>query len=99
MAEMLEQKNRLAYDKGRLQTKVDHLQSELESLANSQIELMQLRKNNQTLEAKYSKVSTGTDFTGGHYIISFLEQFSWTSKSIDPCKQLGSSIEKCIHNA
>ncbi|XP_064642994.1 coiled-coil domain-containing protein 150-like [Lineus longissimus] len=56
MTEMLEQKNRLAYDKGRLQTKVDHLQSELESLANSQTELMQLRKNNQTIEAKYSKV-------------------------------------------
>ena len=58
MADMLEQKNKLAYDKGRLQSKVDQLQRDLESLANAQTELVQSKKLNVSLEAKYHKVSS-----------------------------------------
>ena len=54
---MLAQKNKLAYDKGRLQSKVDQLQKDLESLANAQTDLVQARKLNTTLETKYHKVS------------------------------------------
>lgn len=53
---MMEQKNKLAYDKGRLQTKVDDLQRDLEGLAGVQNELIQLRKSYAALESRYSKV-------------------------------------------
>ncbi len=56
MAEMIEQKNKLAYDKGRLQSRVDALQKELEGLANAQSEQVQVRKLATQLEAKYHKV-------------------------------------------
>ena len=58
MTDMLEQKNKLAYDKGRLQSKVDQLQRDLESLANAQTELVQSKKLNASLEVKYHKVSS-----------------------------------------
>ncbi len=53
---MIEQKNKLAYDKGRLQSRVDALQKELEGLANAQSEQVQVRKLATQLEAKYHKV-------------------------------------------
>ena len=56
--EMMEQKNRLAYDKGRLQNRVDDLQREVESLANSQSEATQLRKVSSSLESNFKKVLT-----------------------------------------
>ena len=58
MTDMLEQKNKLAYDKGRLQSKVDQLQRDLESLANAQTELVQSKKLNASLEVKYHEVSS-----------------------------------------
>lgn len=57
MAEMMEQKNKLAYDKGRLQNRVGELQREVESLASGQSELAQLRKLASTTESNYKKVS------------------------------------------
>ncbi|XP_066297644.1 coiled-coil domain-containing protein 150-like isoform X2 [Branchiostoma lanceolatum] len=57
MAEMIDSKNRLAYDKGKLQTKVDQLQQELESLANAQSEVVHLRKVNAAVEAKFNKAA------------------------------------------
>ena len=54
---MMEQKNKLAYDKGRLQSKVDQLQAELESLAHAQTDLTQAKRTIAALEAKITKVS------------------------------------------
>ena len=53
---MQEQKNQLAYDKGRLQSRVEELQREVQALANAQSELVQLRKVTAALEVNYKKV-------------------------------------------
>ena len=55
---MLEQKNKLAYDKGKLQNRVDHLQRELEELASAKTDLIQMRKTNAAMDAKLNKVIT-----------------------------------------
>ena len=57
MATMLDQKNKLAYEKGRLQNGVKELQQEVERLASAQSELSQSRKMTTTLESSYKKVS------------------------------------------
>lgn len=57
MSGLLEQKNRLAYDKGKLQTRVDQLQAELESLGDTKAELAKLTRHNSELENKYKKVT------------------------------------------
>ena len=54
--EMLEQKNKLAYDKGKLESKVEQLQREMENLASAQVDLSQLRKLQNSTEAKLNKV-------------------------------------------
>ena len=54
---MMEQKNKLSYDKGRLTARVEDLQREVESLANAQSELTQLRKTAATMDANYKKVN------------------------------------------
>ncbi|XP_071805005.1 coiled-coil domain-containing protein 150-like [Asterias amurensis] len=57
IAELLESKNRLAYDKGRLQNRVDQLQGEMASLAGAQADVHQLKKVNDIMQAKLSKTS------------------------------------------
>nr|XP_014344292.1 PREDICTED: coiled-coil domain-containing protein 150 [Latimeria chalumnae] len=57
LADLMDSKNKLAYDKGKLQTKVQQLQEELESLADAQSNNHQLRKLNTALEAKYNQVN------------------------------------------
>ena len=55
---MVEQKNKLAYEKGKLHTQVTSLQRDVETLANASNELTQSKKLNITLEAKLSKVTS-----------------------------------------
>ncbi len=57
MTDMLEQKNKLAYEKGRLQSKVDQLQKEVEQLAGAHTDSVGLGKMKQALEAKLNKVT------------------------------------------
>ncbi len=57
MTDMLEQKNKLAYEKGRLQSKVDQLQKEVEQLAEAHTDSVGLGKMKQALEAKLNKVT------------------------------------------
>ena len=83
MAEMLEQKNKLAYDKGRLQSKVDQLQKNLESLANAQTDLVKARKSNTTLEAKYHKVRIRKHFSEVMYSNSKLMNIEPFCYSLD----------------
>ncbi|XP_051874578.1 coiled-coil domain-containing protein 150 [Pristis pectinata] len=54
--EMSESKNKLAYDKGRLQSRVQQLQEELQHRSDASSENVQLRKVNALLETKYSQV-------------------------------------------
>ncbi|XP_064418253.1 coiled-coil domain-containing protein 150 [Latimeria chalumnae] len=58
LADLMDSKNKLAYDKGKLQTKVQQLQEELESLADAQSNNHQLRKLNTALEAKYNQAQS-----------------------------------------
>ena len=53
---MMEAKQQLAYDKGRLESTVEQLRAELQGLASSNQEAIQLRKTNAALEAKCTKV-------------------------------------------
>ncbi|KAM4771074.1 coiled-coil domain-containing protein 150 [Rhinophrynus dorsalis] len=56
--DLMDSKNKLAYEKGNLQSTVDKLQSELQSVGDAQSENAQLRKLNTALEAKYTQVNT-----------------------------------------
>ena len=53
---MMEQKNKLAYDKGKLQTRLEQVQGQLESCAAAQAELQQLQRAHAALDGKHSKV-------------------------------------------
>ena len=53
MANMLDQKNKIAYDKGRLQSKVDQFQTELENLTGVQAEVMSLKKGIEISEGMH----------------------------------------------
>ncbi|XP_078521516.1 coiled-coil domain-containing protein 150 [Lissotriton helveticus] len=57
LLELTDSRNKLAYEKGRLQARVHQLEDELESLGDAWSENTQLRKINTALEAKYSQVS------------------------------------------
>ena len=60
MKEMLEAKNRLAYEKGCLQTQVEQLQSQMENLASANTDYAKLKKANTLLETNYQKVGVLT---------------------------------------
>ncbi|XP_030436757.1 coiled-coil domain-containing protein 150 isoform X6 [Gopherus evgoodei] len=57
LAELTDSKNKLAYDKGKLQSKVQQLEEELQSLADAHAENSHLRKLNTALETKYTQVN------------------------------------------
>ncbi|KAM9123406.1 coiled-coil domain-containing protein 150 isoform 2-T3 [Pangshura tecta] len=57
LAELTDSKNKLAYDKGKLQTKVQQLEEELQPLADAHSENSHLRKLNTALETKYTQVN------------------------------------------
>ncbi|KAM4694687.1 coiled-coil domain-containing protein 150 [Discoglossus pictus] len=59
--ELTESKNKLAYEKGKLQSTVDQLQSELQSVCDAQSENVQLRRLNTALETKYTQANTELD--------------------------------------
>lgn len=57
MMEMMEQKNKLAYENGSLQTQVTHLTSEVDKLKNAQNESTKLKHLNDGLQNRYDKVT------------------------------------------
>ena len=69
MQQMLEQKNRLAYEKGRLEKKVEQLQLDLESRSSMEAELNRLKKCHKVLEAKYTKVCGLDTSVFGHVCV------------------------------
>ncbi|XP_014426371.2 coiled-coil domain-containing protein 150 isoform X5 [Pelodiscus sinensis] len=57
LAELTDSKNKLAYDKGKLQNKVQQLEEEMQSLADARSENNHLHKLNTALEIKYTQLS------------------------------------------
>ena len=57
MQELLEGKNRLAYEKGQLNQRIDALQKELEDVTKIQTENKHLKKMKTSLESQIKKVS------------------------------------------
>ncbi|VDI60114.1 Hypothetical predicted protein, partial [Mytilus galloprovincialis] len=55
MMEMMDQKNKLAYDNGSLQTQVTHLTAEVDKLKNAQNEATKLKHINDGLQNRYDK--------------------------------------------
>ncbi|CAH2248401.1 Hypothetical predicted protein [Pelobates cultripes] len=55
--ELMESKNKLAYEKGKLQSTVEQLKAELQSLGDANNENSQLRKLNTALETKYTQAN------------------------------------------
>eukprot|EP00062_Callorhinchus_milii_P000708 gi/632934943/ref/XP_007887121.1/ PREDICTED: coiled-coil domain-containing protein 150 [Callorhinchus milii] len=58
LAELTESKNKLAYEKGKLQTRVEQLQEELKCTSAANFENTKLKKRNTALESKYSQINT-----------------------------------------
>lgn len=57
LKEMMDQKNKLAYENGRLQTQVEQTTQELESLRKADLESTKYKQLAETLAAKYSQVA------------------------------------------
>ncbi|CAC5405195.1 unnamed protein product [Mytilus coruscus] len=55
MMEMMEQKNKLAYENGSLQTQVTHLTAEVDKLKNAQNDATKLKHINEGLQNRYDK--------------------------------------------
>ncbi|XP_035648331.1 coiled-coil domain-containing protein 150 isoform X3 [Oncorhynchus keta] len=58
LKELTDSKNNLAYEKGKLQTRVDQLQEELQALRDTHVESVQQCKLSSVLENKYTQVSS-----------------------------------------
>nr|XP_020849288.1 coiled-coil domain-containing protein 150 isoform X4 [Phascolarctos cinereus] len=56
LGKITDSKNKLSYEKGKLQTKVKQLQKEINSLADARSENDELRKLNKALETKYAQM-------------------------------------------
>ncbi|ELV11064.1 Coiled-coil domain-containing protein 150, partial [Tupaia chinensis] len=56
LGKITESKNKLAYEKGKLQTKVKQLEEQLHSFTETRLQNDHLRKLNKALEAKYAQV-------------------------------------------
>ncbi|XP_061464144.1 coiled-coil domain-containing protein 150 [Rhineura floridana] len=57
LEELTDNKNKLAYDKGKLQTRVQQLEEEVQSFMDARSENSQLRKLNTALETKFNQVN------------------------------------------
>lgn len=55
---MVEQKNKLAYENGKLRSTVSRLQQEISDVTRDQADITQLRRLTESLQAKYTKVSS-----------------------------------------
>ncbi|XP_033113716.1 coiled-coil domain-containing protein 150-like isoform X2 [Anneissia japonica] len=58
LAELVDSKNQLAYDKGQLQSKLLHLQQELEAVSDARSEVTHLKRTNTALQSKVKSLSS-----------------------------------------
>ena len=56
LKEMMDQKNKLAYENGRLQTQVEQMSAEVEGLRKADLECTQYKQLAEALQSKYSQV-------------------------------------------
>ncbi|XP_072264478.1 coiled-coil domain-containing protein 150 isoform X2 [Pyxicephalus adspersus] len=61
LTELTDGKSKLAYEKGKLESRVRKLQSELQSVCDAQLENTKLRKLNGALEIKYTQINSEYD--------------------------------------
>ena len=69
----MDQKNKLAYENGRLQTQVEQMNGELEALRKAELECTQYKQLSETLQSKYSQVILSLqDFKVGCLFYNFI---------------------------
>ncbi|XP_074856710.1 coiled-coil domain-containing protein 150 [Carettochelys insculpta] len=85
-ADLTDSKNKLVYDKGKLQTKIQQLEEELQSLADIRSENTHLCKLNTTLEAKYTQAQIILELRE--------EEFSMATQSRDKALQESQKIKE-----
>ncbi|XP_075058526.1 coiled-coil domain-containing protein 150 isoform X2 [Mixophyes fleayi] len=61
LTELTDSKNKLAYEKGKMQSTIEHLQSELQSFCDAQSENSKLRKLSAALQTKYTQTNSELD--------------------------------------
>lgn len=58
LKDMMDQKNKLAYENGRFQTQVEQMSLELDGLRKSDLECTQYKQLAEALQSKYSQVQS-----------------------------------------
>uniref|UniRef100_A0A8C8VGM3 Coiled-coil domain containing 150 n=1 Tax=Pelusios castaneus TaxID=367368 RepID=A0A8C8VGM3_9SAUR len=100
LAELTDSKNKLAYDKGKLQTKVQQLEEELQSLADAQSENSHLRKLNTALETKYTQVNTdlGSVKINMQRMEAQLKQMANLQRQLEEAKEDNNKVTAMLEN-
>ena len=98
ISDLLESKNRLAYEKGQLQNRVDQLQRDLQSMENLQKDALKQTRVKSEIEIKLKEVdsflffsifvnkpnivSVNDYFLSSLYIVSFTLNKKWNNKAL-----------------
>ncbi|XP_053900403.1 coiled-coil domain-containing protein 150 isoform X4 [Malaclemys terrapin pileata] len=100
LAELTDSKNKLAYDKGKLQTKVQQLEEELQSLADAHSENSQLRKLNAALETKYTQVNVelGSVKINMQRMEAQLKQMANLKRQLEEAKEDNDKVTAVLEN-
>uniref|UniRef100_A0A452HT83 Uncharacterized protein n=1 Tax=Gopherus agassizii TaxID=38772 RepID=A0A452HT83_9SAUR len=100
LAELTDSKNKLAYDKGKLQTKVQQLEEELQSLADAHAENSHLRKLNTALETKYTQVNVelGSVKINMQRMEAQLKQMATLKRQLEEAKEDNNKVTAVLEN-
>ncbi|XP_030436758.1 coiled-coil domain-containing protein 150 isoform X7 [Gopherus evgoodei] len=100
LAELTDSKNKLAYDKGKLQSKVQQLEEELQSLADAHAENSHLRKLNTALETKYTQVNVelGSVKINMQRMEAQLKQMATLKRQLEEAKQDNDKVTAVLEN-
>nr|XP_008172459.1 coiled-coil domain-containing protein 150 isoform X4 [Chrysemys picta bellii] len=100
LAELTDSKNKLAYDKGKLQTKVQQLEEELQSLADAHSENSHLRKLNAALETKYTQVNVelGSVKINMQRMEAQLKQMANLKRQLEEAKEDNDKVTAVLEN-
>ncbi|XP_043361439.1 coiled-coil domain-containing protein 150 isoform X4 [Dermochelys coriacea] len=100
IAELTDSKNKLAYDKGKLQTKVQQLGEELQSLADARSENSHLRKLRTALETKYTQVNIELDSVkiNMQMMEAQLKQMANLQRQLEEAKEDNDKVTSVLEN-
>ncbi|XP_050825437.1 coiled-coil domain-containing protein 150 isoform X7 [Gopherus flavomarginatus] len=100
LAELTDSKNKLAYDKGKLQTKVQQLEEELQSLADAHSENSHLRTLNTALETKYTQVNVelGSVKINMQRMEAQLKQMATLKRQLEEAKEDNDKVTAVLEN-